>query len=45
MQKAFDALAKGGSITMPLMDQFWGAKFGMLTDAYGINWMFNCEKK
>ena len=24
-------------------DQFWGARFGMLTDKFGINWMFNCE--
>jgi uncharacterized glyoxalase superfamily protein PhnB len=22
-------------------DTFWGAKFGMLTDPYGIRWMFN----
>jgi len=23
---------------------FWGATFGMLTDAYGVRWMFNCNK-
>lgn len=23
-------------------DMFWGAKFGALTDAYGVRWMFNC---
>jgi PhnB protein len=45
MQRAFDALAQGGKVTMPLGDTFWGAKFGMLTDAFGISWMFNCEKK
>jgi len=28
---------------MPLQDTFWGAKFGMLTDAFGLRWMFNCE--
>ncbi|MGV3710577.1 MAG: VOC family protein [Gemmatimonas sp.] len=28
---------------MPLETQFWGARFGMLTDKFGINWMFNCE--
>jgi len=44
-KKKFDALAAGGKVTMPLQDTFWGARFGMLTDAYGINWMFNCEKK
>ena len=40
----FNALAAGGKITMPLQDTFWGATFGMLTDAYGVNWMFNCTK-
>jgi PhnB protein len=45
MTKQFEALAAGGKITMPLQDTFWGAKFGMLTDAFGINWMFNCETR
>jgi PhnB protein len=43
MARKFDALATGGQINMPLQDTFWGAKFGMLTDAYGIRWMFNCN--
>jgi len=30
---------------MPLQDTFWGARFGMLTDAFGISWMFNSELK
>ena len=45
MAKKFDALAAGGKVTMPVSDTFWGAKFGMLTDAHGINWMFNCDVK
>lgn len=45
MQEAFDALAAGGSVTMAIHDAFWGAKFGMLTDAFGIKWMFNCATK
>jgi len=40
----FEALAAGGKVTMPLQDTFWGATFGMLTDAYGVTWMFNCTK-
>jgi uncharacterized glyoxalase superfamily protein PhnB len=24
-------------------NQFWGARFGMLVDKFGIHWMFNCE--
>lgn len=44
MGRKFEALgAGGGKVTMPLQDTFWGAKFGMLTDAFGINWMFNCQ--
>ncbi len=39
----FSALATGGRINMPLEDTFWGARFGMLTDKFGINWMINCE--
>ncbi len=45
LEKVFPKIADGGKITMPLQDQFWGARFGMLTDKYGIHWMFNCEKK
>jgi len=41
LARKFAALADGGQITVPLHDAFWGAKFGMLTDAFGIRWMFN----
>jgi PhnB protein len=41
--KLFAALSEGGKVTMPLADQFWGARFGMLTDRYGVSWMFNSE--
>ena len=42
-EEVFNALSEGAQITMPLQDTFWGAKFGMLTDKFGIQWMFNCE--
>ncbi len=47
IDKTFAALSGGAIVTMPLQDTFWGAKFGMLTDKFGINWMFNhdYEKK
>jgi PhnB protein len=45
METAFKNLSAGGKVTMPLQDTFWGARFGMLTDQFGINWMFNCELK
>ena len=40
----FNNLAAGGTITMALHDTFWGARFGMLTDKFGIKWMFNYDK-
>lgn len=43
-QKVFDALSEGGTITLALEDTFWGARFGMLTDKFGIKWMLNYEK-
>ncbi len=45
MEKAFNQMAEGGTVTMPLADQFWGAKFGMLKDKFDISWMFSCELK
>lgn len=38
----FNKLAADGKVTMPLQDTFWGARFGMLIDQFGINWMLNC---
>jgi PhnB protein len=45
IEKTFAALSEGSTITMPLQDTFWGARFGMLTDRFGINWMFNHDYK
>jgi PhnB protein len=45
LNNTFNALAEGGKITMELQDTFWGARFGMLTDKYGFNWMFNHDYK
>lgn len=38
----FSALGENGKVTMPLQDAFWGSRFGMLTDRFGVSWMFNC---
>jgi len=40
-EKLFYGLAAGGQVTMPLQETFWGARFGMLTDKFGIQWMVN----
>ena len=34
-QKAIDA---GATVAMPLENQFWGDRFGMLTDPFGHKW-------
>jgi PhnB protein len=40
----FNDLSEGGTITMPMQETFWAERFGMLTDKFGINWMFNIDK-
>ena len=45
INKTFSSLSEGGKVTMELQDTYWGAKFGMLTDKYGFNWMFNHDLK
>jgi len=42
-EKLFSALGEGGKTLMELQNTFWGAYFGMLSDKFGIGWMFNCE--
>ncbi len=44
-ERIFNGLSEGGNITMPLMDTFWGAYFGMFTDKFGIQWMISYDKK
>ena len=40
----FKGLAEGGTIVMPLANQFWGAYFGMITDKFGVQWMLSYAK-
>lgn len=42
-RKVFNALAVGGTVTMPFEKTFWAAGFGMLRDRFGVTWMVNCE--
>lgn len=37
----FNGLSKGGTVTMPMDNTFWGDYFGMFTDKFGINWMIS----
>jgi PhnB protein len=42
MRDLFGRMAAGGVVTVPLKRQYWGSDFGMLVDAFGVQWMFNC---
>ena len=39
LQRFWDALSEGGSVTMPYDTPPWGGRFGMLRDKFGIDWM------
>jgi PhnB protein len=43
--RAFNALAEGGKVKMPLMKTFWSPRFGMLEDKFGIGWMVSVPGK
>ena len=36
---AFNALAEGGSVQMPLSATFWSPCYGMVTDQFNVGWM------
>jgi len=42
-QKVFDALAAGGTVTMPMQPAFWAKTWGMLVDRFGTPWIVNGE--
>ncbi|MDG7006819.1 MAG: VOC family protein [Nitrososphaerota archaeon] len=41
LTSAFEQLAKGGKVDMPLAKQFWGDTYGQATDKFGVHWMIN----
>ena len=43
-ERLSSALAEGGQVQMPLATTFWSPRFGMVTDRFGISWMFNLSK-
>lgn len=44
IERIYGALREGGKATMELQETFWAVRFAMLTDRFGMNWMFNLEK-
>ncbi len=45
METIFNRFAEDGEVTMPLDNTFWGSRFGMLKDKFGISWMFSSPPK
>lgn len=45
LERCFDALSQGGSVQMPVHDAFWGAKFALVDDRFGVAWMLHCAHK
>lgn len=37
--QAFNALADGGTVQMPLCKTFWSPCYGMVTDKFNVGWM------
>ncbi|MEI8019825.1 MAG: VOC family protein, partial [Schlesneria sp.] len=37
--QAFNSLANGGTIQMPLTKTFWSPCYGMVTDKFNVEWM------
>lgn len=46
VDSAYDrALSAGAKVKMPLMDQFWGDRYGAVTDPYGHSWSLAAHVK
>ena len=43
MQSAYDRLAEGGQVKMPLTEGPWGGAAAWLTDRFGITWNLDLE--
>jgi predicted 3-demethylubiquinone-9 3-methyltransferase (glyoxalase superfamily) len=41
LERAFDALADGGHVLMPLDDYGFSPRFGWLDDRYGVSWQLS----
>jgi PhnB protein len=43
-KRVYDALSKGGQVSMPLGKTFWVEAFGMVVDRFGTPWMISGGK-
>ncbi len=44
IERIFNSLSQNGQVKMALQDMFWGARYGKLTDQYGVTWELNFQK-
>jgi len=44
-ERIFNSLADGGTVQMPFQETFWAARFGMITDRFGVPWIINGEQR
>lgn len=42
-KRVFDALAEGGTVTLPIGETFWSPMFGMCVDRFGTPWMISAD--
>ena len=45
LREYFGNLSRGGKVTMPLSNPFWGGLFGQFIDKFGFNWMLMYQPK
>lgn len=43
-ERVFSALADGGTVFMPMQENFFATRFGQLRDRFGLNWMIIRER-
>ena len=42
-ERIFRSLSSGGRVVMPLEKTFWAARFAVVVDRFGIQWLINRE--
>jgi PhnB protein len=43
VDELYAKLSAGGQTPQPPSDMFWGSRFGMLVDKFGVQWMVNSD--
>ncbi|HWV25494.1 MAG TPA: VOC family protein [Thermomicrobiales bacterium] len=43
--RLFAALSEGGTVEMPMTEEFWGDYFGSFKDRFGVQWMISTQSK